>query len=120
MTAILNGVTPLSVIGKRLPVTWLAAPEYIKYVSNFRIGFCFYDWNLIKNDFNYQTAPSGKLFVYLSAGLPVIVCNIPGFKFHGLTGNRKGTYSVTGTGNWRITFCFDGEDAIDLNLEDYH
>ena len=60
---------------------YLSAPEYIKYVSNFRIGFCFYDWNLIKNDFNYQTAPSGKLFVYLSAGLPVIVCNIPGFKF---------------------------------------
>lgn len=46
--------------------------------------------------------------------------NIPGFRFHSLTGNRKGSYSVTVTGNWRITFRFDGEDAIDLNLEDYH
>lgn len=46
--------------------------------------------------------------------------NIPGYKFHQLTGDRKGTYAVTLTGNWRITFRFDGEDAIDVNLEDYH
>ena len=46
--------------------------------------------------------------------------NIPGYKFHLLTGNRKGTYAVTLTGNWRITFRFDGKDAIDVNLEDYH
>lgn len=46
--------------------------------------------------------------------------DIPGYKFHPLAGERKGTYSVTVTGNWRITFRFDGEDAIDVNLEDYH
>ena len=46
--------------------------------------------------------------------------NIPGFKFHPLTGNRKGTYAVSVTGNWRITFGFDGKDAIDVDLEDYH
>jgi toxin HigB-1 len=46
--------------------------------------------------------------------------NIPGYKFHPLTGDRKGSYAVTVTGNWRITFRFDGEDAIDVNLEDYH
>ena len=46
--------------------------------------------------------------------------NIPGYKFHQLTGTRKGTYSVTVTGNYRITFQFDGEDAINVNLEDYH
>ena len=46
--------------------------------------------------------------------------NIPGYKFHRLTGDRKATYSVTVTGNWRITFRFDGEDAVDVNLEDYH
>jgi proteic killer suppression protein len=46
--------------------------------------------------------------------------NLPGYKFHQLSGDRKGTYSVTVTGNWRITFGFDGEDAIDVNLEDYH
>jgi len=45
---------------------------------------------------------------------------IPGFKFHQLSGIRKGTYAVTVTGNWRITFRFDGKDAIDVDLEDYH
>lgn len=46
--------------------------------------------------------------------------NIPGFKFHGLGGDRKGTYAVSVTGNWRIAFRFDGEDANDVDLEDYH
>jgi toxin HigB-1 len=46
--------------------------------------------------------------------------NIPGFKFHPPTGRRRGTYAVTVTGNWRITFRFDGKDAIDVDLEDYH
>ena len=46
--------------------------------------------------------------------------NIPGYRFHRLTGDRKDMYSVSVTGNWRITFRFDGEDAIDVDLEDYH
>lgn len=46
--------------------------------------------------------------------------NIPGYKFHPLSGDRKGVYAITVTGNWRITFRFDGKDAIDVNLEDYH
>lgn len=46
--------------------------------------------------------------------------NIPGFRFHRLTGDRNDTYSVSVTGNWRITFRFDGTDAVDVNLEDYH
>ncbi|HQR02756.1 MAG: type II toxin-antitoxin system RelE/ParE family toxin [Proteobacteria bacterium] len=46
--------------------------------------------------------------------------NIPGFKLHGLGGDRKGTYVVSVTGNWRITFRFEGEDAVDVDLEDYH
>ncbi|MDR2241031.1 MAG: type II toxin-antitoxin system RelE/ParE family toxin [Zoogloeaceae bacterium] len=46
--------------------------------------------------------------------------NIPGYKFHSLSGNRKGVYAVTVTGNWRMTFRFDGEDAMDIDLEGYH
>jgi proteic killer suppression protein len=46
--------------------------------------------------------------------------NIPGYKFHPLSGESKGTYAVSVNRNWRITFGFDGEDAIDVNLEDYH
>jgi proteic killer suppression protein len=46
--------------------------------------------------------------------------NLPGYRFHPLKGDRKGTCAVWVSGNWRLTFRFDGEDAIDLNLEDYH
>jgi toxin HigB-1 len=46
--------------------------------------------------------------------------NLPGYRFHPLKGARKGTYAVTVSGNWRMTFKFDGEYAFDVNLEDYH
>ncbi len=46
--------------------------------------------------------------------------NFPGNRFHELIGHRSGTYSIRVTGNWRITFEWDGEDAINVDLEDYH
>ncbi|MCH8510217.1 MAG: type II toxin-antitoxin system RelE/ParE family toxin [Kiritimatiellae bacterium] len=46
--------------------------------------------------------------------------NLPGLRLHELTGNRKGTWSVSVSGNWRITFQFQGEDAILVDYEDYH
>lgn len=41
---------------------------------------------------------------------------------HQLTGNRRGTWSLTVTKNWRITFKVDEADKalIDLDYEDYH
>jgi len=44
--------------------------------------------------------------------------NLPGFHFHALHGARR--WSIRITGNWRITFGWDGADAIDVDLEDYH
>jgi len=46
--------------------------------------------------------------------------NVPGFKFHPLKGNRTGEYAVTVSGNYRITFKFSGQDAVEVNYEDYH
>ena len=46
--------------------------------------------------------------------------NLPGYRFHGLKGKDKGRYAVDASGNWRITFGWDGKDAIDVDLEDYH
>lgn len=46
--------------------------------------------------------------------------NLPGFGFHGLGGDRKGVYAVSASGNWRMTFEWDGDDAVDVDLEDYH
>ncbi len=42
------------------------------------------------------------------------------FKCHELKGERKGIYSMTVSGNWRITFSFENGDAYILNYEDYH
>ncbi len=46
--------------------------------------------------------------------------NIAGLYFHSLKGQRKGEYSVRVNGNWRITWHMDGNDVVDINLEDYH
>lgn len=46
--------------------------------------------------------------------------NLPGYRLHRLKGNRAGTWSVTVSGNWRVTFTFEGEDAFHVDLEDYH
>jgi toxin HigB-1 len=46
--------------------------------------------------------------------------SIPGLRFHSLKGQDRGRYAVDASGNWRITFGWDGEDAIDVDLEDYH
>ena len=40
--------------------------------------------------------------------------------FHPLTGNRAGRYSVRLTANVRITFGWDGDGAVDVDIEDYH
>lgn len=46
--------------------------------------------------------------------------NVPGLRFHALSGRAKGRYAVNASGNWRITFAWDGNDAVDVDLEDYH
>jgi len=46
--------------------------------------------------------------------------NLPGFDLHQLKGNLKGFWSVTVSGNWRIIFQFEGVDACDVDLIDYH
>ncbi len=48
--------------------------------------------------------------------------DIPNWKVHLLTGDRKGTWSLTVTRNWRITFRIDQteREILDLDYEDYH
>lgn len=44
----------------------------------------------------------------------------PGWKVHQLRGNRAGTWSISVSGNWRITFDINKGEICNLNLEDYH
>lgn len=46
--------------------------------------------------------------------------NLPGLQFHQLAGKAKGRYAVSVSANWRITFAWDGENATDVDFEDYH
>jgi len=46
--------------------------------------------------------------------------SLPGYRLHPLKGDLKGFWSVTVRANWRIVFRFDGTDALDVELTDYH
>ena len=46
--------------------------------------------------------------------------NLPGLRLHPLKGRRKGVWSVSVSGNWRVTFRFVDRDAEDVDYEDYH
>ena len=46
--------------------------------------------------------------------------NRPGYRLHRLSGNLAGFWSVTVSRNWRIVFRFEGGNATDVNLVDYH
>jgi proteic killer suppression protein len=45
---------------------------------------------------------------------------LPGLSLHPLGGDRKGTWAVSVSGNWRVTFRFVGKDADAVDYEDYH
>lgn len=46
--------------------------------------------------------------------------NRSGWEFHPLKGTMKNRYSVKVNGNWRLTFAFDGQDAVLVDYTDYH
>ena len=77
-----------------------------------------------RGDYRGIPAQSGtrieRILDRLDAAMRPDDMNLPGYRFHRLKGDRSGTYAVTVTGNWRITFAFEGEDATEVDLEDYH
>ena len=46
--------------------------------------------------------------------------NLPGWRLHPLVGDLAGHFSVTVSGNWRLTFRFESEHAVLVNYQDYH
>jgi toxin HigB-1 len=45
---------------------------------------------------------------------------LPGLELHELKGRRKGPWAVKVSGNWRVTFRFEGTDVTGVTYEDYH
>lgn len=46
--------------------------------------------------------------------------SLPGWKLHPLSGGLKTHWAVRVSGNWRLTFIFEGEDALLVDYRDYH
>ncbi len=46
--------------------------------------------------------------------------DLPGFDLHPLRGDRRGIWSISVSGNWRVTFKFEEGNAQIVNYEDYH
>jgi proteic killer suppression protein len=70
-----------------------------------------------------QAAHANKLrmqLVALDTATSIEDMDIPGYRLHPLKGSRKGIWSITVNGNWRITFEFSDGNAYIVNYEDYH
>ena len=61
---------------------YIPQDKIIDYLSQFYLGFCFYDFKYVDEitKFNFISVPSGKMFNYYAAGVPVIGSDIMGLK----------------------------------------
>lgn len=60
------------------------------------------------------------ILALLNAARTPAMMDAPGLRFHALRGDRQGQYAVSVSGNWRVVFSFEGENATDVDLVDYH
>ncbi len=60
------------------------------------------------------------ILVALDSSHEIDDMDVPGFKLHPLKGKLKGVWSVSVSGNWRITFEFENGNSHIVNYEDYH
>jgi len=70
-----------------------------------------------------QAVHANKLRMQLAALVSARIIDdmdIAGYRLHPLKGSRKGIWSITVNGNWRITFEFTDGNAYIVNYEDYH
>ena len=61
-----------------------------------------------------------RILTILDAATTPQALDIPRYRLHPLKGGLKGLWSVTVRANWRIIFRFEGTDAFDIELIDYH
>jgi proteic killer suppression protein len=61
-----------------------------------------------------------RLLTTLNASTGPAGMNLPGYRLHRLKSERKEQWAVSVSGNWRLVFEFEGENATDVDLVDYH
>jgi len=60
------------------------------------------------------------LFALANAPTVSDMALFPGWRLYPLTGELRGFWSLTVTGNWRLIFRFEDGEARDVDLVDYH
>ncbi len=68
----------------------------------------------------HHAARLGRQLARLDLAKAAADMNVPGWGLHALAGNLAGRYAVSVSGNWRLTFGFDGGDAVHIDYQDYH
>jgi proteic killer suppression protein len=61
----------------------------------------------------------GQIAILNRATTPLDM-NLPGWRAHPLQGDLADHWAVMVNGNWRLTFRFEGQDAILVDYRDYH
>ena len=61
-----------------------------------------------------------RILTRLDAAANPAEMNLPGWRFHSRKGDAKGRFAVDASANWRVTFGWNGQDATEVDLEDYH
>jgi len=61
-----------------------------------------------------------RILMVLDSAATTQALDLPRYRLHPLKGEWKGFWSVTVRSNWRIVFRFEGTDAFDVELIDYH
>jgi proteic killer suppression protein len=61
-----------------------------------------------------------RMLILLDKGKDPSALNMPGYRLHQLKGDRSGQWSAMVSGNWRLVFEFEGENATNIDLVDYH
>jgi proteic killer suppression protein len=61
-----------------------------------------------------------RIFALLDAAKAPLQMDVAGFRFRALKGRDRGRFAVWVSENYRITFGWTGEDAVEIDLEDYH
>ena len=61
-----------------------------------------------------------RILTILDSAASPQALDIPRYRLHPLKGDLRGFWSVTVRANWRIIFRFEGNDAFDVEMTDYH
>ena len=61
-----------------------------------------------------------RLLARLDVAMHANDMNVPGWGLHPLHGDLANHWAVSVNSNWRLTFTFDGTDAVLVDYQDYH